>query len=249
MAGAQAAIQAIPRLQAPGHAKVLGPTYNEHAAALRTAGWMVAEVPTLAALAGADLAVVVNPNNPDGRSHSRTDLLHVAGKVGRLVVDESFADSRPDLSLAPVAGHPGILVLRSFGKFYGLAGVRLGFVIGADADIAALAAMAGPWNVSGMAIALGQAALADTVWADATTLRLKSETMRLDALAQSINWRLVGGTELFRLYWTADAVQAQQRLALHQIWSRTFPYSAHWLRLGMPGNANEWERLATAMRT
>ncbi len=237
-----------PRLLAPRRAKILGPTYNEHAAALRTAGWDVAEVTTLAALAGADLAVVVNPNNPDGLCHSPTDLLQLAGEVGRLVVDESFADARPDLSLAPAAGRPGLLVLRSFGKFYGLAGVRLGFVIGSNADIAALRADVGPWNVSGIAIAIGAAALADTAWADTTTARLRSDATQLDSLAQSVDWRLAGGTELFRLYWTGDAAQAQQRLARNQIWSRTFPYFAHWLRLGLPGNTREWERLAQALR-
>ncbi len=236
------------RLQPAGRAKVLGPTYNEHAAALRTAGWDVTDVTELAALAGADLAVVVNPNNPDGRSQSPAELLHLASDVGRLVVDESFADSRPDLSLAPAAGRPGLLVLKSFGKFYGLAGVRLGFVIGPTDDIAALGAMAGPWNVSGAAIAIGQTALADTAWADITTARLRSDCARLDALVQSVDWQLVGGTELFRLYKTGDATEAQQQLARQRIWSRTFPYSRHWLRLGLPGTAAEWDRLATALR-
>ncbi|MGY4261551.1 histidinol-phosphate/aromatic aminotransferase/cobyric acid decarboxylase-like protein [Bradyrhizobium sp. USDA 4519] len=144
MGGAQAAIQLLPHLALKGRARILAPTYNEYAAVLSAAGWDVAEVSDLAALAGADIAVVVNPNNPDGRRHDRRELLALLPRVGRLVIDESFADAVPDLSLAPEAGRAGLLILRSFGKFYGLAGLRLGFAIGSEADIAALAAMAGP---------------------------------------------------------------------------------------------------------
>ena len=247
VAGAQAAIQMIPRLAKPGRARVLGPTYNEHAAALRAAGWKVEQVSQFGQLAGADLAVVVNPNNPDGRSYTPEDLLGLAARVGRLVVDESFADAEPALSLAGQAGQAGLLVLRSFGKFYGLAGVRLGFVIGHQADIAALTEMAGPWPVNGAALRIGAAALADKAWAAATTARLGAEAERLDAMAAAVGWALVGGCALFRSYETPDAETAQNRLAKAQIWSRIFPYSNRWLRVGLPGSPEEWARLTRAM--
>ncbi len=248
VAGAQAAIQLIPRLTHPGTARILAPTYNEHAASLRSAGWHVAEVSTLAELAGSDLAVVVNPNNPDGRIHTLDALVALSRHVGRLVVDESFVDPRPDQSLAAVAGEERILVLRSFGKFYGLAGVRLGFVIGGESDITNLATMAGPWAVSGAGIEIGTVALSDTAWHHGTAMRLRADAKRLDALAQSAGWPLVGGTELFRLYETANAMEAQDRLARRQIWTRAFPYSTTWLRLGLPGTESEWERLAIALQ-
>lgn len=248
VAGAQAAIQLIPKLSAPARARILTPTYNEHGAALRAAGWQVDEVTTLAALEGADLAVVVNPNNPDGRKHAPEDLLRLTTRVGRLVVDESFADAWPDLSLAAKAGQGRLLVLRSFGKFYGLAGARLGFILGSQADIATLTEMAGPWPVSGPAIAIGTAALSDRAWTEATVARLRADAARLDLLAQSAGWKGVGGTDLFRLYDTPDAKAAQDRLARHQIWTRMFPYSDRWLRLGLPGQPVEWDRLATALR-
>lgn len=247
VAGAQMAIQLIPRLGPPGKARVLSPTYNEHAASLRSAGWSVTEVPALDDLAGADLAVVVNPNNPDGRSYSPGVLLDLASKVGRLVVDESFADPVPGLSLAAKAGQPGLFLLRSFGKFYGLAGLRLGFVIGNEAEIARLAEMSGPWPVSGAAIAIGRTALADRDWAEATTARLQTETARLDALAKDADWSLVGGSPLFRLYETGDAAAAQDRIARGGIWTRRFPWSQGWLRLGLPGSAAEWSRLEEAL--
>lgn len=245
VAGAQAAIQMIPRAFPAGLARVLGPTYNEHAAALRGAGWRVEEVAGISALAGADLAVVVNPNNPDGSCHAPEALRRLAGQVGRLVVDESFADPVPELSLASDPGRA--LVLRSFGKFYGLAGVRLGFVLGDEAAIAALAEMAGPWPVSGPAIATGCAALADRDWAAASIARLQDDAGRLDGLAVGAGWRLVGGGHLFRLYDTPDAAAAQESLARRHIWSRIFPWHERWLRLGLPA-PGEWARIEAALR-
>jgi cobalamin biosynthesis protein CobC len=246
-AGAQAAIQLLPRLAPPGRARILAPTYNEYAAILRAAGWTVEEVADLEALAGADLAIVVNPNNPDGRQHDPAKLLALLRRVGRLVIDESFADVVPSLSLAPEAGGSGLIVLRSFGKFYGLAGLRLGFVLGSDADVAAFADMLGPWPISGAAIEIGRRALADRDWAKSTIARLAQESSRLDVLAKEAGWTLVGGTPLFRLYETGDVRAAQARLAGAKIWSRIFRDRPGWLRLGLPGVDTEWARLTAVL--
>lgn len=247
-AGAQAAIQMMPALVGrPGLARVIAPTYNEHAAVLRAAGWRVEEVVGLGALAGADLAVVVNPNNPDGKSYAPADLLAVCDGVGRLVVDESFGDIAPALSVLPHAGRAGLLVMRSFGKFWGLAGARLGFVFGSAADVAALTALAGPWPVSVAALEIGRIALQDRDWAQATRARLLAEIPRVDDLARAAGWQVAGGTALFRLYHTPDAKAAQERLAWAHIWSRIFPWHPHWLRLGLPGDEGEWARLAAAL--
>src|SRR5437016_502947 len=172
VAGAQAAIQMLPRLDRSGCARILAPTYNEYAPIFAAAGWKVEEAGDPDGLAGADLAVIVNPNNPDGRQHDVSALLAIASRSKRLVIDESFADVIPAASLAAGAGRPGLLILRSFGKFYGLAGLRLGFVLGCEADVAALADMAGPWPVSGVAIEVGRRALLDRGWAEATRARL-----------------------------------------------------------------------------
>lgn len=252
VAGAQAAIQMVPRLAEfrlgkLGEARVLSPTYNEHAAVLRAAGWEVREVARLGDLAGADLGVVVNPNNPDGRQFSPTDLLALARGLPTLIVDESFMDATPSRSLAPHAGQPGLVILRSLGKFYGLAGVRLGFVIGHGDDLARLQAMAGPWAVSGVALAVGEAALADRDWQAATRMRLQSDVCRLDRLATASGWTLVGGTALYRTYETPSALAARDGLARQRIWSRVFPYSQTWLRLGLPGSETEWQRVGAAL--
>jgi cobalamin biosynthetic protein CobC len=246
--GAQAAIQMLPLLAPPGSARILEPTYGEFGHVLRSAGWAVEAVSDLDALAGADLAAVVNPNNPDGQRHDPDALLSLAPRVGRLVIDESFADVTPETSLASQAGRQGLLILRSFGKFYGLAGVRLGFVLGGEADIAALAQMAGPWPVSGVAIEIGRAALSDRSWAGETRTRLFNDAARLDQLAKGAGWALIGGTPLFRLYDTDDGLRARERLAREKIWSRVFKDRPSWLRLGLPGGETEWQRLAAAVQ-
>ncbi|UWU95446.1 threonine-phosphate decarboxylase CobD [Bradyrhizobium sp. CB1015] len=247
MGGAQAAIQLLPQLAAPGRARILAPTYNEYAGVLSAAGWDVKEAAELDALAGADLAIVVNPNNPDGRCHSRKDLLALLPRVGRLVIDESFVDADPQLSLAPEADRPGLLILRSFGKFYGLAGLRLGFAMGHAPDVERLAVMSGPWPVSGAAIEIGCRALRDEAWAEATSARLARDCVRLDEMARAQGWRLVGGASLFRLYQTPDALAAQEMLARRQVWSRVFAQQPTWLRLGLPGSEAEWTRLAKVL--
>lgn len=245
--GAQAVIQMLPQLAPRGRARILAPTYNEYAAVLSAAGWEVGEVRALDALAGANLAIVVNPNNPDGRRYSPKDLLALLPRVGHLVIDESFVDAVPELSIASEAAQPGLLILRSFGKFYGLAGLRLGFAIGHAADIGKIAAASGPWPVSGAAIAIGCRALRDDAWAKATSARLARDCVRLDDMAQALGWRFAGGAPLFRLYETPDARAAQEKLARGQIWSRVFAQNPTWLRLGLPGVDAEWSRLAEVL--
>lgn len=249
LAGAQAAIQLVPRLARPGHAAVLAPSYNEHAAALAAQGWAVSQAPDVPAMAGADLAVVVNPNNPDGRRWRPETLEALAGQVGLLVVDESFADAEQDLSLAPRLADLGerVVILHSFGKFYGLAGLRLGFALAGPATAARIRELAGPWAVAGPAVAVGTAALADREWQAATLARLHCDAARLSALVSGTGWTVVGATSLFVTVKTVNAIAARERLARARIWSRAFPYSERWLRLGLPGEEREWARLEAAL--
>lgn len=251
VSGAQAAIQLMPRLAAAGRASVLTPSYNEHAASLRAQGWHVTPAPDLDAMAGADLAVVVNPNNPDGRVWSPATLADLSSKVGLLVVDESFADPMPDQSLAPMLHDLGarVLVMRSFGKFYGLAGLRLGFLLTGCADMAdRVRALSGPWAVSGPAITIGRAGLVDHEWQRNTTDRLARDSARLASLGRNIaGWPITGRTALFCTFDTPNATTAQDHLARAGIWTRRFPYSDTWLRLGLPGSDAEWRRLENAL--
>lgn len=247
VAGASVAIQLLPKILPTGTAAVLEPSYNEHAASLRAAGWAVRGAEGPDQMSGADLAVIVNPNNPDGREWSPDRLRHLAGQVDWLIVDESFADPRPDLTLTrdlPV----NTLVLRSFGKFWGLAGLRLGFVIARPDLLARCAACLPPWSISGPALRIGARAMADRAWADDAIVYHAEAGLRLDHLASRAGWRPLGGTHLFRLYDSLDARAAQDLLARHHVWSRRFPYSDRWLRLGIPGNRHEWDRITRILR-
>ncbi len=246
VAGAQAGIQMIPQLAETGQARILGPTYNEHAASFEAAGWQVQTVTNSRELAGSDAAVVVNPNNPDGRILNHDALMDLARKVGLLVVDESFADPTPEVSVAPLAVD-NIIVLRSFGKFFGLAGLRLGFVLATPDTIDRLAAFAGPWPVSGAAIEIGRAALADGNWQTGMRKSLTGHAERLDDLANAAGWSVVGGTTLFRLYDTPDAAEAQTRLAEGKVLGRVFPYSDRWVRLGLPPEGG-WAQVRPALQ-
>ncbi|MGR3436133.1 MAG: aminotransferase class I/II-fold pyridoxal phosphate-dependent enzyme [Shimia sp.] len=225
--GASLPIALLPTLRPPGRVRIPGPTYNEHAASFEQAGWkVVADGP-------ADAAVIVHPNNPTG-------ALHPAPTEPLAIVDESFCDTMPDASLIAEAARPGRVVLKSFGKFWGLAGLRLGFAIGDPALIGALRARIGPWAVSGPALAIGAAALEDR---DEATARRARQTRAADAL-DAIVGPAIGGTPLFRLYEVPDAAAFADRLARRHILVRTFPYAPTWVRIGLPPDT---ERLAAAL--
>lgn len=252
LSGAQQAIQLYPAIipQGARQAHILSPTYNEHEAQLQKHGWQITPCRTLDALRGADCAVIVHPNNPDGHMTSPHDLLALAREVGTLIVDESFCDPHPELSLLPYLGdqESNIIVLRSFGKFYGLAGMRLGFVCGTSALVQHISDAAGKWSVSGPALVLGTKALTDRDWRLAMIDKLAQESSRLDEIICSAGVGLVGGTTLFRLYEADDARAFQERLAKHHIWSRIFGYNPKWIRLGLPDEAG-WARLQSALKS
>lgn len=249
--GSQALIQLLPRLRPPGTVAVLGPTYAEHAQAWALAGHRVRMAARPDELADADVAVVVNPNNPDGRILSRETLTalaarrHAAG--GWLVVDEAFAEVTPAASIAPLAATPGLVVIRSFGKFFGLAGVRLGFVLAAPALAGMVRAAVGPWAVAGPALTIGTAALNDDAWAQDTRRWLESAAQRLDALLAGAGLAVVGGTSLFRLIEDGRAPEFYARLGRAGILVRRFADHPARLRFGLPADSEGERRLRLAL--
>jgi cobalamin biosynthetic protein CobC len=252
-AGAQAIVQLLARLRSRARVGVLGFTYGGHARAWRAAGASVATVENIGDLAAFDVAIVVNPNNPDGRLASRDQLaeLHgaVAARGGMLIVDEAFMDldSRGQ-SFIPALPASHTIVLRSFGKTYGLAGVRLGFAI-ASADLEArLRAGLGPWPVSGPAIAIGAVALADGPWLEETRLRLERDAGRLDRLLADNGFEALGGTALFRLARHENARGVFANLLRHGILARPFADLSDRLRFGVPAGDDAWRRLEAALQ-
>jgi cobalamin biosynthetic protein CobC len=250
--GTQILIQLIPRLFPQQALAVLGPTYAEHAACWRAAGTAVREVAHPDELFGAPAALLCNPNNPDGRRHDPAALRRLANRMaergGLLVVDEAFADLEPEpLSAAGYLPHPALLILRSFGKSYGLAGLRLGFALAAPDRAAAIRAALGPWAVSGPAIAAGRAALSDAAWRAAAAARLARDAARLDAALGAAGLAVRGGTLLFRLAEGAAAAW-HDSLGRAGILTRPFAAQPRWLRFGLPGDAAGWKRLEMALR-
>jgi cobalamin biosynthetic protein CobC len=250
--GSQALIQALARILPHGAVGALAPTYGGFAAAFAAAGARVVEAKRLEDMEALDVGIVVNPNNPDGRIISRAALLDLHARLARrggvLIVDEAFADFDAETeSLAPSLPS-GAVVLRSFGKAYGLAGLRLGFALVSPDIVPSLRGALGPWPVSGPAIAIGAQALADSDWLEAMRARLGGDAARLDALLHGAGWRVVGGTRLFRLAAHANARAAFERLLVAGILTRPFAEAPDWLRFGIPGDENAWERLATALR-
>lgn len=249
--GTQSVIQLLPTLVPRGRVHVLGPTYAEHAAAWRRAGHDVVEAADLAAADGARVVVVVNPDNPTGRIVPSGVLRALAcrlhGVGGLLVVDEAFADvAADDVSVVP-ALPPSTVVLRSFGKMYGLAGLRLGFAVAHQPMAERLRAALGSWAVSGPALAIGSLALGDEAWLETARVRLACEARRLDALLAASGAAVIGGTALFRLAAHADAPRLAERLGMAGILVRTFAHEPTWLRFGIPGDARARQRLAAAL--
>jgi cobalamin biosynthetic protein CobC len=228
----------------------VSPTYGEHAAAWRHAGHDVVEIGELPAAADFDAVVVTRPNNPDGRSPHRADIAALArdmqAKGGLLVVDEAFADLDPVASVAAQADG-GLVALRSFGKFYGLPGLRLGFAVTDPATASSIAEALGPWPVSSLAADIGAKALADRHWQDETRSWLSENTLRLDRLLIAAGFDIVGGTDLFRLASRNDAIMFYEKLGRAGVYVRYFPARPSWLRFGLPGTDDHWTRLEKAM--
>lgn len=250
--GTQAAIQMLPRLFMQARVGILGPTYAEHAHCWRQAGHTVIEIDGLpATLANIDVLIAVNPNNPDGRTLGRDLLLRwhaeLAERGGWLILDEAFADVLPEASLVAEAGRPGIVILRSFGKFFGLAGLRLGFVLGDPVVVDAVRLVAGPWAVSGPALAIGAAALADTGWQQAMRDDLRARARRFDQAMRDRGIHVLGGTSLFRLAKVPEAVAFAARLNRQGIHVRIFEGRPQWTRFGLPADEAEfWRRFDLA---
>jgi cobalamin biosynthetic protein CobC len=250
--GTQILLPLIVGLTPPGRVAILGPTYGEFARAAAFAGQRIVQGRELADAGDAELAFICHPNNPDGRLFAREDLIAVSKRLGRrsglLVVDEAFMDVGPDgASVATEVCCGNIVVLRSFGKFFGLAGIRLGFALAAPPLAERLAAMLGPWAVSGPALAVGTKALCDGAWIQRARTRLAKAARELDALLIASGLEIVGGTDLFRLARMPAAGALFDHLGRAGIFVRAFAGRPDWLRFGLPASRAAWRRLQIAL--
>ncbi|SDH38182.1 threonine-phosphate decarboxylase CobD [Pseudomonas panipatensis] len=252
--GSQAAIQALPRLRRAGRVGVLAPCYAEHADAWRRAGHLLREISETEVehhLPELDVLVVVNPNNPSGRRLDNGVLLdwhaQLQHRGGWLVVDEAFMDCTAEHSLVPsCASRPGLVVLRSFGKFFGLAGARLGFAFAEPVLLAALRDSLGPWTVNGPTRCVAQAVLGDFQGHSERRQALAEGSRRLAALLGIQGVAAHGGTGLFQWAMSAQAAALHEHLAQRGILVRLFERPSS-LRFGLPPDEAGWARLEHAL--
>jgi len=253
VAGSQAAIQALPHLRPRGRVGVLSPCYAEHPHAWQRAGHTLIELQqdqVEATLDSLDVLVLVNPNNPTGQRVPRERLLHwharLAARGGWLLVDEAFMDNTPAHSVVDCAERPGLIVLRSFGKFFGLAGVRLGCVAAELPLLQRLADSLGPWTVSGPTRVLAQACFADEAAHKAQIERCAQASQRLATLLQHNGLAPSGGCDLFQYVRSERASHLYDFLARRGILVRLFEQPAA-VRLGLPAGEADEQRLAQAL--
>ena len=240
--GTQALIQLLPRLFPQPRIAIPGPTYAEHEAAWRQAGSLITSSTPAAAL------VLCNPNNPDGARHDPAAL--ATHHHSLLVIDEAYADFEPALSLAPRLPLPNTIVLRSFGKAYGLAGLRLGFALTTPAAATAIREALGPWPINGPAITVATQALSDSEWRQHAAATAQHAANRLATLLTDSGLHLVGRTTLFATARTQPdlADHLLHRLASAGLLVRSFATPPGWLRFGLPPSAAAWDRLQRCLK-
>jgi L-threonine-O-3-phosphate decarboxylase len=254
VAGSQAAIQTLPTLRARSRVGVIAPGYNEHAHAWQRAGHAVVAAPAdrlMADVDDLDVLVLIHPNNPGGDRFD-LDTLHalhatLAARGGWLVVDEAFIDAAPEHSLCARTGSEGLVVLRSVGKFFGMAGARAGFVCAWPALLDALRERLGPWTLSGPTRSAVTRALSDRAWQDAARPRLHAASQRLATLLRAHGLPPAGGSAFFQ--WCRHPRAAELHAALQQqaVLTRLFDAPPS-LRFGLPPDEAGFERLDAALR-
>lgn len=250
-AGSQAALKVLPKLRSVCKVAMLNPMYREHAHAWQREGHAVSTFTSLtdASVVQADVVLLCNPNNPTARLFTPAELLDLHNNLRRrggwLVVDEAFMDATPEYSIAQHAHLDGLFVLRSLGKFFGLAGARVGFLLAEDSQLARVHEELGPWTLTGASRLVAKQALLDTAWQQKMRLALFHNSQRLAVLLSDHHLAPQAGTALFQYVPTLQALQWQHHLASHGIWVRLFTETPA-LRFGLPPDVG-WKKLESVL--
>ena len=252
--GSQILISQLPYTVEKTSVQIMSPTYGEHNPSWQRAGHKVLtprfDEPLLD---DAKVCIITNPNNPDGHVTSREKIIAyaeaLATRGGFLIVDEAFADVMPSVSVADLVGQYPIIVLRSFGKFFGLAGARLGFLVAGETIIASMQHRLGPWAVPGPALDIATKAYRDEPWIRKTRIDLADGMSRLCRVMKQAGFDHVGGTPLFALFQHPDMVHLNRHLLLGGIYARSFEAYPNWLRMGLPATQTCWRQLETTLET
>ena len=258
VAGSQAAIQTLPTLRSRSKVGVISPTYAEHEYNWKQAGHDVIQlsvenieqhINTL------DVLVVINPNNPTGKLIAVDELLEwhqqLSSRGGWLIVDEAFMDVTPEKSLVASGIKPGLIILRSMGKFFGIAGIRCGFVISDNELLQRLAKKLGPWSLTGPTRYIAKQALLDENWKTKTRIELKESAARLHKILNQAGLSPTGGTDLFQWIEHTHAKDIYEACAgkgvLIRLFEKQTATSKPSLRFGLPASEKQWQQLSTVL--
>lgn len=251
-AGSQAALQVLPTLRPPCRVAMPRTMYQEHAHAWQRTGHEIQffeQTPDNHILQQSDVLLVCNPNNPTGHLYATDTLLdwhaQLSARGGWLVVDEAFMDTTPQHSLASHTGQAGLWVLRSLGKFFGLAGLRVGFLLGEPTALALVESRLGPWSVTGPSQYIASLALADHAWQQHMRAELPAQSAQLYQLLSQHGLTPTGGTDLFQYVPHPQSLRLHQMLAKYGVWTRYFAAPAA-LRFGLL-STQDWDRLDDAL--
>ncbi|MBV1788462.1 threonine-phosphate decarboxylase CobD [Marinobacterium sp. D7] len=258
LAGSQQGIQLLPRLRqalcGSGRVGVLTPGYAEHRHHWQLHGHDVKGLSALqieSRLPQLEVLVLINPCNPSGCSFTPEQLerwrAQLAARGGWLVVDEAFIDATPELSLLGPELPRGLIILRSLGKFFGLAGLRVGFLFAESTIRHALAPLIGPWALAHPSRWLATKALQDQEWQRFARVNLRLQQQRLVDLLARFFVEPVSSTSLFAWIPTERAESIQQRLAMRAVLVRCFN-DPPGLRFGLPGSEAQWRQLEHALQ-
>lgn len=263
VSGSQQIIELLPKLRASSVVAVPEIGYAEHEWCWRKAGHQVLRYQGTQVdhvLESCDVLVVINPNNPSAAVVSQQQLIRwhqrLQAKGGWLIVDEAFIEAYPitqaqQCSMADMANQPGLIVLRSIGKFFGLAGIRSGFVLTEAPLLMQIKQHLGPWHLNGVAAYLTASLLQDAVWQQQSRLWLAQQSASLVAQLEQASLPLlsvVGATPLFITLSHPNAEALQSCLAAQGIWVRLFQ-TLNWLRIGIPASLEQHQRLLNALRS
>ena len=256
VAGSQAAIQILPNLRSVSKVGVLSPTYAEHEYNWQQAGHDVVQLTmdevdnTINEL---NVLVIINPNNPTGEVIAVDKLLkwhsQLSSKGGWLIVDEAFMDVTPENSLLSAGIKPGLIVLRSLGKFFGLAGVRCGFIMTDKELLQRIADKLGPWSLTGPTRYIAKQALGDKVWHEKAKTELRNSSERLRQLLTNYALAPNGSTALFQWVKHPKSKNIFDAFAQQGILIRLFEGDMPSLRFGLPANEEQWQRLNCTLKT
>lgn len=260
VAGSQVAIEALPKLRSHSRVGILSPAYAEYAYQWKRQGHDVQELSIEeldSQIANLDVVVVIRPNNPTAELLSQAQLKHwldILQQInGWLVIDEAFIDAMPNsdkLSMITQDPASGLVVLRSVGKFFGLAGIRLGFVWAEPALLSRLAQQLTTWSVSSVARWAGAVSLQDDNWQLLMRQRLVQDSQQLCAMLAKYDFEFVS-TPLFctvqlPIVHRKTGFSVYQYFAERGILIRNFEHLQAF-RLGLPKDAMAWRLLEKAL--